>query len=47
MINKLVDQVDYVFAMTKELSNNKLDEDYNIMMSEKAAADCNLLKMSL
>jgi len=40
-------QIEFLFGKCKELSTERLDDDYTIMMNEKAAADCNILKLSL
>ena len=47
MVSRLTEQVEFLFHQSKDLSTARLDDDYEQMMNDKNAADCNMLRMSL
>ena len=45
VLSVLVSQIDYLFKVCQQ--EKSVDEDYHSMMSDKIAADCNMMKIQL
>ena len=47
ILTVLVTQVEFLFETVEDLSARNMDSDLNHLMSQKAIADCNMLRASL